>query len=296
MVEYRDESHASLAARSPWSLFNGGDSWRLQPLVAEGTLRTVGAGLEYDTRDRSDRATRGWFLTARVDRGVGGDLAVPERGSPIVDAAWAEIHPPRPVDTDFAAARFEVRRYQRVGHSALLNVRAVLAGALTDSPLPPQFQHALGGIGTLPGYGTMSADCGARSTRVSLGANPDAPFFAGYGCDRAFLVQAEYIGPFGLDIDLFSRDGASVRDLGHGPWTDDWWRMGVDFDPTWVIFVDAGRGWTLEDSAEPFRQDTEMLVDAGIGLLFGDFGIYAAAPVRGTGRKANVFLRLGRRF
>lgn len=295
MVEYRDESHASLAARSPWSLFNGGDAWRPQPLVAEGKIRTIGAGIEYDTRDRKDRATRGWLLAARVDHGVGGKLAIPEHGSPILaDADWVAVHPRQHVDTDFATARLEVRRYQRVGYAALLNVRAVLTGALTDSPLPPQFQHALGGIGTLPGYATMSADCGARSARVSREARPTTPFFAGYGCDRAFLVQAEYIGPFGLDIDFFNRDRARNRVRVQDP--DDWWPSMIDFDPTWVVFVDAGRGWTLEDSAEPFRQDTELLVDAGVGLLFGDIGIYAAAPVRGEGRKVNVFLRLGRRF
>ncbi|MCI0437119.1 MAG: polymer-forming cytoskeletal protein, partial [Gemmatimonadetes bacterium] len=40
-VEYRDEEHRSIAARDPWTLFNGDHTWREQPLVGEGDLRLV---------------------------------------------------------------------------------------------------------------------------------------------------------------------------------------------------------------------------------------------------------------
>ncbi|MGQ0815743.1 MAG: hypothetical protein ACT4O1_15005 [Gemmatimonadota bacterium] len=52
-IEYSDERHTSQAARDPWTLFNNGDAWRLQPLVAEGSLRSVNGSLRFHTMKAS---------------------------------------------------------------------------------------------------------------------------------------------------------------------------------------------------------------------------------------------------
>lgn len=289
-LTYRDEMHGSLAAGGAWSLFNSGDSWRMQPLVAEGSVRTLEGRVEYDTRDKSASPTRGWYLSAALEQGVGGSLRVPDRfGQPVPEVELAPFLQGHEVDTDFTTARIELRRYQRVGLHGLLNLRAVVAGSIRDEALPAQYQHALGGIGSLPGYSTFNADCGARSARVSRQIG-GSEFFAGYGCDRVALLQLEYIGDFGLDFDFF-------RHRAMAPNPQDWWDWDLDFSPTWVVFFDAGHGWALGDSPSvTSRADTGMLYDAGLGLLFGDLGIYAAMPLGQESRRVHLFMRLGRRF
>src|SRR5690606_19682750 len=102
---------------------------------------------------------------------------------------------------NFTTGRIDVRRYQTVGRNATLALRAFGAGSLREEPLPPQFQHALGGAGSLPGYSTFSIACGARDRLVRRSRDdPFQDFFGGYGCDRMALFQAEYRGGFDLDF------------------------------------------------------------------------------------------------
>jgi hypothetical protein len=117
-------------------------------------------------------------------------------------------------------------------------------------------------------------------------ADPDAPvFFTGYGCDRFGLVQAEYRGSLSFRFNW----------SGRGWWDDDeedgdGYRESWDADVNWVLFADAGHGWSTRDG---LGDDTG--VDAGVGLLFDELGVYAAVPLR-NGRGVNLFVRLGSRF
>ena len=126
----------------------------------------------------------------------------------------------------------------------------------------------------------MVQDRGVRGARY--------PAYAGYGCDRMALFQAEYRGEFSVNIDL-----------GDDEWDEDWdWYPAVDFSPSWSVFFNAGRGWSLSDpaSASYLGPDTQTFADVGAGILFGDIGLYWAYPLHGDDRNVNFFLRIDHRF
>jgi hypothetical protein len=298
-VTYRAEKHAALAAGDPWTLFNRGRDWRPQPMVAEGRLQTLGAEAVLDWRDRADEPRSGWWLRAAAETPVSGGLTWPglREVVPVVEPDGEALPlpvllPARAMPDDFVAGLLDVRRYNPVGERSQLNLRLVAGGALTDTPLPPQFQHALGGLGTLPGFDTFHGDCGARrAAGAGLEGDQAGRFFPAYGCDRFALAQVEYRGSLFLDLGFGDR---------HAYRSHDWWDdFSIDFSPTWVVFFNAGRGWAheaplwLDDGA----RQTETLVDAGLGFLIGDLGIYAAVPLTGdVEQRPRLSLRWGARF
>jgi hypothetical protein len=282
-VGYREERTGSVAPQDPWTLFSRGHPWRDQPLVAEGTIQTVFAVLEVDTRDHLEEPRSGWFVRATWDEGVGGDFAVPTGSIP---GSGPELLPlpvdAPPVSRSFSSAFVDIRRYNPAGRSGNLNLRAVVGGSPSGEVLPPQHQVTLGGAGTLPGHPLFAADCGARNGFVTLErdgvARPMVPF---YGCDRVALFQAEYRGSIG---GFFGWDGRSDRSDRSG------------YDPYWVVFFDAGRTWAEGDWNEFPRGDSPTLYDAGVGLLLGDLGVYWAKPFGDEAEGSTLTLRLGRRF
>jgi hypothetical protein len=273
VVEYRDEKHHSLAARDPWTLFNSDELWREQPLIAEGRIRTVNAMASIDTRRGGDFAWRGWYIGANVVRGIDGDFAVPAALD--VDNQPVSV---QTFDTDFTTGLIDIRHFEPVGWDGSLGIRAVAGGSLDDRPLAPQYQHALGGVGTLPGYALMGADCGARQVAVQSGGGVSQFFFPSYGCDRFAMFQAEYRG----GMNLHFGDDHHDHD----------WNFDADFN--WTVFFDAARGWALGN--DPSRSGTGMLYDAGLGVIVGGFGLYGAAPLNGNDRGVRLFVRLGPRF
>jgi hypothetical protein len=277
-IEYSDERHATLGVRDPWTLFNGDDVWREQPLVADGDLRRVTGSVELDLRHGRDYARTGLLLGGTIDHGIGGNLMLPD------DAPTGTFLAGRPAATDFTAGLVDLRGYGRVGRDGTLSLRGVAGGSFDRSPLPPQFQHALGGAGTLPGYDTFGGDCGARGSLVLRPQDQGAgqTYFSSYGCDRFALFQAEFRGGLGFGF-------------GHGGDDDDDWDWHFDADPDWIVFFDAGRGWAYDGSGAQ-RADTGTLMDAGAGIVLGDIGIYGAVPVRGQERSLKLFVRVGPRF
>ena len=120
------------------------------------------------------------------------------------------------------------------------------------------------------------------------GSSDGKAFFPAYGCDRFALGQVEYRGTLSLDFGFGSPD-----------WDDDGWDdVEIDLSPTWVVFFDAARGWAYPEPAfGGGERDTGLLYDAGVGLLLGDVGIYAALPLNGdVEQEPRFFVRLGRRF
>jgi hypothetical protein len=290
--EYRDEKHAFVPAGSPWTLKDNDGPWRPQPLVGRGDLRSVKVSLTVDGRNDRDDPSDGTYMNAYAVFGLEGDLEMPTRYAPLP----APAGPPTQgyaVNNEFRTGFLDLRHYARLGPSSDVRVRGVLAGSLDEEPLPPQYQHALGGAGSLPGYDLMSIDCGARDRRVSVfhdrgDGDARVAAFPAYGCDRIALFQAEYRGDFHVDIDL-----------GDDDWGEDWdWYPAVDFSPSWSIFFNAGRGWSLSDPASPgyFGPDTQTFADVGAGFLFGDIGLYWAYPLHGDNRDVNFFLRIDHRF
>ena len=277
-AEYRDEDHSSEAARDPWTIFDNGDDWRLQPLVGEGRFRSLNGALELDRRNDDDFPTSGFYIRGDLTHGLGGSLRSPITGlepMPVV---------PNEYDEKFTTGLIDARVYRRVGYDATLSFRFLGGGALTDHALPPQFQHALGGAASLPGYSAFSADCGARDF-ATVRTSDEQAFFPYYGCDRTAMFSAEYRGGFDLHW-----GGLDAWD------EDDDWDWDVSASPNWIVFFDAARGWAHTKSKERGAVDTGMLYDVGAGLLLGDFGLYGAVPLTGDDRSLRFFIRLGARF
>jgi hypothetical protein len=268
------ERHTSRPAESPWSLFDNGDPWRAQPLVAEGRLGSLALSGTYDSRSESVDPATGWFVRGRLEQALSLSLVPPEATALYSAADTREIE-------RFTTATIDLRRYNRVDPTARLNLRLLAAVPLSGSPLPAQRQHALGGVGSLPGYPLLSRDCGAREGMVYRAGEISA-FYPSYGCDAVALVQAEYRGNFSF---RFRWDSA--------PWRhdddDDGWGIGWDLAPEWAVFVDSGRGWSIDGPDEP------LATDVGAGILVDRLGVYFAVPLTGR-RGVNLFVRLGPRF
>lgn len=284
-VEYSDEDHSTQAARDPWTLFDNSEEWRLQPLVAEGRLRTIHGAVKLDRRNHTDYPTAGFIVRTELTHGLGGLLAIPATYNPLADYL---VQPQAiPVDAQFTNGLIDARVYRRVGLDATLSLRAVGTGTLGNQSLPPQFQHALGGVGSLPGYSLFAADCGARTSSVVRTNDANKSYFPYYGCDRTAMLSAEYRGGFDFHFG------------GFGHWDDEDGeerRLDLDSHPNWILFFDAGRGWARGESKARGAADTGALYDAGAGIVIGDVGIYGAVPLTGSERGVKFFVRIGPRF
>ena len=294
-AEYRSERHRSLAAGSPWSIFDNSDPWRPQPLVGEGRLNSVAGIMEIDSRSDEHDPASGWYVRAEVEQALRSRLTRPagEVSAPL-PVGVAPV-PAEEFDGEWMAGTIDIRRYNRISPTSRLNLRLAGGASLNDVSVPPQRQHALGGEGTLPGYPLFALDCGARTTPVQrAGAGADSPaFFARYGCDSFALFQAEYRGDVAFRVDLGTWDGWGDEEdeEEEGGWRGE---RHIDADFGWVFFVDAGAGWT---SNQMFR-DEDTAVDVGAGILLGDLGIYFAVPVADDRERGgvNFFIRLAPRF
>lgn len=278
-LDYRREKHFSLPVGSPWTLVRNDEPWRAMPLVAEGTQELLDARLVFDTRNDADHPTDGWLIRASGRFGLGDDPAVPgfstSLDGPLGDAAVE--------DGGFSTGSLDVRRYARVDPWSHLAFRGFVAGSLDGEVLPPQYQHALGGEGALPGLSLFDLDCGARDAVVLAQRDDDREAYPYYGCDRVALFQVEFRKAFRWDLEL-------------GPDEDEWddwsWYPRIDLSPAFSVFVEGGRGW----SAGPSRPDTPRGADAGLGLHLGDISFYWAYPLEGGDERVNFFVRLSRRF
>lgn len=292
-IEFRDDNYSFVPVGSPWTIRHNDAPWRPQPLVAEGRLRTLTGEVILDNRNDQDDPTDGWYLRAQATTGLSGSIVLPEyrQDSPLPATL---VEPERKIPNDFKTGTVDLRRYARLGPGADLRIRGLLAGSLDGNPLPPQFQRTLGGEGTIPGFPVMNIDCGARTSSFSVFREVDGdsmrmPVYGGYGCDRVALFQAEYRSALSFDFGL-------------GPdndWDDSWdWYPGIDFTPSWSVFFDAGRGFTLADPASPafLGPDSNTLMDVGFGLHLGELGLYWAWPLNGEKRDVNFFLRIDHRF
>lgn len=261
------EQHRRVDTRGPWTLVRNDEEWRPQPAVAQGRLYSMEMRVKYDTRNVSRDPSTGWLMEARTEHGLGGDLTLSDG---------------EPARERFRTGFIDLRRYARTGPESRLALRVLAGGSLDGRALPPQRQHALGGAGSLPAYSLFQFDCGARSgaTREIDGK----PFYDYYGCDRAALVQIEYSA-------LFPFVGELVRGLG--------WDAYLGETPGWLAFFNAGRAWTEEAAASVGGRTTgqrDYAADAGLGLRFGQLGIYWTLPLSGSGRGLDIFIRASSRL
>ena len=286
-AEFRDESEASLQARTPWTVFRTDEAWRTNPPVTDGRYKSVVASLRYDTRNDRGAPSSGWFVNGEYEVGRGTDLG----GQPAVlycGVVAGACAPPASAGgpLDYQRLFFDARRYLRLTPTGRLNLRVAGGGWAGGDPLPLQRRVALGFPDPLPGYGVRQYACDPNGL-------PGQPAL----CDRALLAQAEFRTHLGLDF---------------GPkWASDWGTGDEEYEPfhvsgpDLVVFADAGRAWAVSrpglsgpDILPPDRLPSlgTYRTELGIGLDFGPLGFYLTKPLNQANRDVTFTLRMGRRF
>ncbi len=287
MAEYRDESEASLQARTPWTVFRTDEAWRINPAVTDGRYHAFVLSGRLDTRNDRGAPSSGWLVTGEyeIGRGTGitGSDTVLTCG--VVTGVCTAQAPPGNA-LDYQRIGLDARRYLRLSPSGRLNLRLAGGGWTGGGPLPLQRRMALGYPDPLPGYGFRQFACDPAVL-------PGQPAL----CDRAILAQAEFRTHLGLDF---------------GPtWASDWGTGDEEYEPfhvsgpDLVVFADAGRAWAV---ARPGATGPDIIpadrlpalstykTELGIGLDFGPLGFYLAKPLDQANRAVTFTLRMGRRF
>lgn len=295
-ASYGEERWSARRARDVFSIFNNDIRWRTNPAADEGVFKVLTLSGTLDTRTNARNPRAGWFLRGEFERGEGRY----ERQGSLTDG----VRPATPANEGvlYSRALFDLRRYNRLGPNAQLNLRTVFGGWVNGDALPVQRRLSVSGIDALPGFdfrrtlGTADVGTcalGSESAYEVLGRPAQ--------CERMALVQVEWKGDF--RVNLFGDE-----DLG-----DRRWGVGrVRADGTWVIFANSGRGWLVDRpgvSGTPsadfaslaFDRSTipelgSWRTDLGGGFDFGDFGVYVAQAVSQGGLSPNVYMRLSRRF
>ena len=258
-VEYGDYRYSTAALRDPVTLIDNPNPWRQEIDIPAVRLATLGAHLQYDTRNDNRDPAAGWLLRGEVE-------------TPLAVRSGDATH----FDKHYQYGLIDVRRYTRLSPLSRLALRAIAAGSLDGDPLPAFRQQALGGEGSLPGYPLYRYDCRAHALQSA------AQLRGAYGCDRLMLFQIEYQ----LRFPWLSAVGRRIgRDFG------------LLENIRGVGFFDSGRAWT-EDAAREGRSagTGDFTADAGFGLRFGTIGAYWAFPLAARARGFNFFVRLEPRF
>jgi outer membrane protein assembly factor BamA len=257
-ASYGQERWTSRLAQNPFSLFNSERDWRPNPLMNEGVLHIADLALKFDTRTDPMDPWSGWFLSADV-----------EHGTP-----------------EYTRGFFDFRRYNRLGPSAQLNMRLIVAGWMGGGFLPRERKLSVDGPGALPGFGFRSTHTGIDVGNCNVNPAGATPAL----CDRIALAQVEYRGDIKLNLLRGWEDWPRRYRTSHG-------------DLSWVVFADAGRGWVVESNVPNLSYGNGTLpplssfrTDVGVGIDVAGVGLYVAKALSASSEPANFFVRLRHRF
>lgn len=302
-ASYGEERWSARRARDPWTLFNSDLAWRRNPTADEGVLKRFTLSAVFDTRTSSQRPRSGWFLRGEFERGTGTYDTMGELTPGVRPLPTGTTPIPLNEGVTYSRAFFDLRRYNRLGPNAQLNLRAVFGGWVNGDPLPVQRRLSVSGIDALPGFDFRRM---TGTNDVGTCATGSEEMYASLGrpaqCERMALLQAEWKGDF--RINLFGDDS----DYG-----DRRWGLGrVRADGAWVVFANTGRGWLIDRPSPSSVPNPDLgalafdknrvpgfdtwRTDIGGGFDFGDFGVYIAQAVSQSGLSPNVYVRLSRRF
>lgn len=275
LASIRAERERSVRASDPISVFRTGDPWRPNPLVDDGTYRTLRLGATLDSRNDRREPTSGWLVRGEWEYGVSGDVA------PITLPRTIRDPLPDSREYHFARAWFDIRRYARLDPETRVNLRVTGGGWVAGDPLPIQRRVSVGGGDLLPGFGFRARDC--HPPRFS---DPSGAAL----CDRSLSVHAEVRRRTGLGL-LYRLQRGDLTDLDR--------IFGFDRADI-VLMVNAGTAWLAGDGPGRVPVDRipvlrEWATDLGIGLDTGGLGVYLSRPLS-TGGPFRLTTRLQRRF
>jgi len=274
---FGSERWRAVDARRPFTLLRDTDPWRVNPGMDEGTVDLLGMRLNVDTRERLRSPwTGGWFLRADLERG---------RGTLARDSG-DELIPSTPEVVNYTRYFLDARRYNKISAGTALNMRVVSGGQLGGDILPLQRRFSIGGPGSVEGYDFRRSNydtdvftCGGIAGRQGRPAL----------CDRIALAQVELRQDFHVNWVRTDRN-------------DEWWRPGFNGRGQWVLFADAGRGWTVNRGDAGIRHDrglpalSSFRTSIGGGVDFGSLGFYLAKATSTGQEPVNFLVRVGRRF
>jgi len=282
-LELRREWQTGVGTQDPWTVFRNSEPWRPNPPIDEGHFTTLALGAALDTRNDPDEPSSGWLVRTTLEHSGSKDV-VPHTGVP------ASVRDSIPTDGSYGFGRmfFDLRHYARISPSGRVNVRLIAGGWAGGDPLPLQRRLSLGGPDPMPGHPFRASSCNTAFTD---------PAFAGTlvaACDRVIAFQTEYRGHVKLNWSYNPwKDDKPERDEGRGSF---FWLEGLDV----VVFADAGQGWLVGNAAGHVPSGripgfSSWLVDAGLGVDWGGFGVYIAKAVT-TGERLRFTVRLDHRF
>ncbi|HEX3865195.1 MAG TPA: BamA/TamA family outer membrane protein, partial [Gemmatimonadaceae bacterium] len=279
---FGQERWSSRALRDPFTLFDDDRPWRPNPTMDDDLLHIASATLKLDTRTDPDDPWSGWLLNANVEHGEGGvsGFGLSSDTTRVFDGALDG-------STSYTRGMVDVRRYNRLGPDAQLNLRLVAGGWLGGDELPLEKRFSVDGPGVLPGFDFRSPrvgpDVGTCNETVFIPGRPAE-------CDRMMLAQVEYRGDLDLNFTSNWENWPRHFHSAHG-------------DIAWVVFADAGRGWKIGAPGDGIHYDSDAIpplstfrTDVGLGLDVGGIGIYAAKSASTPSEPLNFFVRLRHRF
>jgi len=153
LVAWRDESHAALENDAEFGLFRDAHPFRANAAAQSGDLRSLVLGYTFDSRGLTRETPGERYRRHQLD-----DLFTsesdPEHG---VRVEWRSEFAPSALEHDFDFSRHIVnaRVWLQTAPSRLWTGRAIVGFA--DGTLPPQRVFALGGVGSVHGYGFKEA-------------------------------------------------------------------------------------------------------------------------------------------
>lgn len=262
-------------ARRPFSLREDMKAWRINSPMDVGRVDLASARLRVDTRERvRSPLWGGWYVNADIERGSG---TITREPGPV------PVGPVVPEDVTYTRGFLDARRYNRVSPGTELNLRIVAGGWMGGDRLPLQRRLSVGGPGSVEGYDFRrnwhDADdvfsCGGIA---SWDGRPTL-------CDRIALAQVE----LRQSLDWSWYEG------------EKWWQF-RDMTPAWVLFADAGRGWTTPDMPGAISHGNGLpalstfRTSIGAGIDLGEIGFYFSKAVTTPDETLNFTVRLGRRF
>lgn len=269
------ERWRAVEERRPYTLTRDTERWRINAPMDVGRVDLASVRLKIDTRERvRSPLLGGWYVKADVERGSG---TITRDPGPLFVL-------PVPEEVTYTRGFIDGRRFNRLSPGTELNLRIVAGGSIGGDRLPLQRRLSVGGPGAVEGYDFRrnSNDAADLFTCGGIADWSGRPAL----CDRVALVQIE------------------VRQALNWNWYrngEKWMRL-RDLTPAWVIFADAGRGWTTPATVSPESHGkglpplSSFRTSLGFGLDLGDIGVYLAKSVSTPKEAVNVIVRLGRRF